>query len=201
MHSPTALPEKIIFTGYTGVFDELDVMLLFKNSVFLAGSITVLNTIFRALAAYTFAKIPFPGRDKIFSFMLLTMMIPSVLFLIPTYVLMYRIGWVGHFEALIVPSIVSVFNILLIRQFMSGIPDELVIFLRVILPLARPALATVAILTFMGSWNDFFGPCSISIGPNNGHCNGVCYNFVERYRVKMPSKFGCSLRLSPCRLW
>ena len=114
---------------------------------------------------------------------------------------MYRIGWVGHFEALIVPSIVSVFNILLIRQFMSGIPDELVIFLRVILPLARPALATVAILTFMGSWNDFFGPCSISIGPNNGHCNGVCYNFVERYRVKMPSKFGCSLRLSPCRLW
>ncbi len=170
MHSPTALPEKIVFTGYTGVFDELDVMLLFKNSVFLAGSITVLNTIFSALAAYAFAKIPFPGRDKIFGFMLLTMMIPGVLFLIPTYVLMYRIGWVGHFEALIVPSIVSVFNIFLIRQFMSGIPDELVeaaridgagemvIFTRIILPLARPALATVAILTFMGSWNDFFGP-------------------------------------------
>lgn len=170
MHSPTALPEKIVFTGYTGVFDELDVLLLFKNSVFLAGSITVLNTIFSALAAYAFAKIPFPGRDKIFGFMLLTMMIPGVLFLIPTYVLMYRIGWVGHFEALIVPSIVSVFNIFLIRQFMSGIPDELVeaaridgagemvIFTRIILPLARPALATVAILTFMGSWNDFFGP-------------------------------------------
>lgn len=170
MHSPTALPEKIVFTGYTGVFDELDVMLLFKNSVFLAGSITILNTIFSALAAYAFAKIPFPGRDKIFGFMLLTMMIPGVLFLIPTYVLMYRIGWVGHFEALIVPSIVSVFNIFLIRQFMSGIPDELVeaaridgagemvIFTRIILPLARPALATVAILTFMGSWNDFFGP-------------------------------------------
>lgn len=170
MHSPTALPEKIVFTGYTGVFDELDVMLLFKNSVFLAGSITILNTIFSALAAYAFAKIPFPGRDRIFGFMLLTMMIPGVLFLIPTYVLMYRIGWVGHFEALIVPSIVSVFNIFLIRQFMSGIPDELVeaaridgagemvIFTRIILPLARPALATVAILTFMGSWNDFFGP-------------------------------------------
>ncbi len=170
MHSPTALPEKIVFTGYTGVFDELDVMQLFKNSIYLAGSITLLNTIFSALAAYAFAKIPFPGRDKIFGFMLLTMMIPGVLFLIPTYVLMYRIGWVGHFEALIVPSIVSVFNIFLIRQFMSGIPDELVeaaridgageivIFTRIILPLARPALATVAILTFMGSWNDFFGP-------------------------------------------
>lgn len=170
MHSPTDLPEKIVFTGYSGVFDELDVALLFKNSVFLAGSITILNTLFSALAAYAFAKIPFPGRDKIFSFMLMTMMIPGVLFLIPTYVLMYRIGWVGRFEALIVPSIVSVFNIFLIRQFMAGIPDELVeaaridgagemvIFIRVILPLARPALATVAILTFMGSWNDFFGP-------------------------------------------
>lgn len=102
--------------------------------------------------------------------MLMTMMIPSVLFLIPTYVLMYNIGWVGNFAALIVPSAVSVFNIFLIRQFMTGIPNELVeaaridgagelaIFWRVIVPLTRPALATVAILTFMGSWNDFFGP-------------------------------------------
>jgi len=102
--------------------------------------------------------------------MLLTMMIPSVLFLIPTYVLIYRIGWVGHFEALIIPSAISVFNIFLVRQFMAGIPDELIeaaridgageliIFLRIVLPLARPALATIAILTFMGSWNDFFGP-------------------------------------------
>lgn len=170
LRSGTALPEKITFSGYTGVFDELDVLLLFKNSVFLAGSITILNTMFSALAAYAFAKIPFPGRDQIFSFMLMTMMIPGVLFLIPSYVLMYNIGWVGRFEALIVPSAVSVFNIFLIRQFMAGIPDELVeaaridgggeivIFTRVILPLARPALATVAILTFMGSWNDFFGP-------------------------------------------
>jgi multiple sugar transport system permease protein len=85
-------------------------------------------------------------------------------------VFLYNLGWVGHYQALIVPSAVSVFNIFLVRQFMLGIPDELVeaaridgaseptIFLRVILPLARPALATVAILTFMGSWNDFLGP-------------------------------------------
>jgi multiple sugar transport system permease protein len=107
------------------------------------------------------------------------MMIPAVLFLIPTYVLIYNIGWVGRFESLIIPSAVSVFNIFLCRQFMSGIPDELIeaarmdgageitIFLQLILPLARPALATVAILTFMGSWNDFFGPLLYLNQPQN----------------------------------
>ncbi|MBX3083336.1 MAG: carbohydrate ABC transporter permease [Anaerolineae bacterium] len=170
LNSPAALPTSVSLAGYQGVFDKLNVLRMFLNSVFLAGSITLLNTFLSALAGYAFAKIPFPGRNQIFGFMLMTMMIPSVLFLIPTYVLMYNIGWVGNFAALIVPSAVSVFNIFLIRQFMTGIPNELVeaaridgageisIFLRVILPLVRPALATVAILTFMGSWNDFFGP-------------------------------------------
>jgi multiple sugar transport system permease protein len=130
----------------------------------------VLNTLLSALAAYAIAKIPFPGRDFIFSFMLATMMIPGILFLIPTYVLMYNLGWVGQYHALIVPAAVTVFNIFLLRQFMVGIPNEVIeagrleganeftIFLRLILPLARPALATVAILNFMASWNDFFGP-------------------------------------------
>ncbi len=170
IHSPTSLPTELTLVGYKGVFQELDVLLLFKNTLILAISITLLNVLLSAMAGYAFAKIPFPGRGRIFAFMLLTMMIPGVLFLIPTYVLIYRIGWVGRFEALIIPSAVSVFNIFLVRQFISGIPDELVeaaridgageitIFLRVILPLARPALATIAILTFMGSWNDFFGP-------------------------------------------
>jgi multiple sugar transport system permease protein len=170
LHSPGALPTHVTLAGYTGVFDELNVLLLFKNSLILAVSITALNALLSALAGYAFAKIPFPGRDRIFAFMLLTMMIPSVLFLIPSYVFLYNLGWVGHYESLIVPSAISVFNIFLVRQFMLGIPDELVeaarmdgageptIFLRVILPLTRPALATVAILTFMGSWNDFIGP-------------------------------------------
>lgn len=170
LHAPTALPSEITFTGYTGVFERLNMGLLFRNSLILAVSITVLNTMLSALAAYAIAKIPFPGRNALFSFMLTTMMIPGILFLIPTYVLMYNLGWVGQFHALIVPGAVTVFNIFLLRQFMAGIPNEVIeagrldganeltIFLRVILPLARPALATVAILNFMASWNDFFGP-------------------------------------------
>lgn len=170
LHAPTSLPRQITFSGYQGVFERLNMVLLYRNSLILAISITVLNTFLSALAAYAVAKIPFPGRDQLFGFMLTTMMIPTVLFLIPTYVMIYRLGWVGQFHALIIPSAVSVYNIFLIRQFMVGIPDEileaarldganeLVTFLRVILPLSRPALATVAILNFIGSWNDFLGP-------------------------------------------
>jgi multiple sugar transport system permease protein len=169
LHAPNSLPSQITFWGYAGAFQYLNMPLLFRNSLILAVSITLLNTLLSALAAYAIAKIPFPGRDKLFGFMLATMMIPTVLFLIPTYVLMYRLGWVGHFRALIVPSAVSIYNIFLLRQFIGGIPNELIeatrldganeltIFYRLILPMSRPALATVAILTFMGSWNDFMG--------------------------------------------
>ena len=170
LHMPNALPTRITFSGYTGVFEQLNMARLFRNSLILAFAITFLNTLLSALAAYAIAKIPFPGRNQLFGFMLATMMIPGVLFLIPTYVMMYRLGWVGKFHALIIPAAVSVYNIFLIRQFMAGIPDdqveaarldganELLLFLKIILPISRPALTTVAVLNFMGSWNDFLGP-------------------------------------------
>jgi multiple sugar transport system permease protein len=170
LHSPTSLPSEITWTGYTGVFERLNMARLFRNSLILASAITLFNTMLSAVAAYAIAKIPFPGRNLIFSFMLATMMIPGILFLIPTYVLLFNLGWVPSFQALIVPAAVTVYNIFLLRQFMVSIPDDLIeagrldgageltIFTRVILPLSRPALATVAILNFMASWNDFFGP-------------------------------------------
>jgi multiple sugar transport system permease protein len=170
LHASTRLPSEITFSGYIGVFRQLNMLLLFRNSLILAVSITALNTLLSSLAAFALAKMRFPGRDQIFGFMLATMMIPGVLFLIPTYVIIYNLGWVGQFQALIIPSAVSVYNIFLIRQFMVGIPNELLeaaridgasdigIFTRIVLPLTRPVLAAVAILSFMGSWNDFLGP-------------------------------------------
>lgn len=170
LHSPTSLPSQITLSGYVGVFEKLNMLLLYRNSLIIAVSITLLNTILSSLAAYAIAKIPFPGHNQLFSFMLATMMIPGVLFLIPTYVIMYRLGWVGQFHALIIPAAVSVYNIFLIRQFIIGIPNELIeaarldgandliIFMRMILPLSRPVLVAVAILSFIGSWNDFIGP-------------------------------------------
>jgi multiple sugar transport system permease protein len=170
LHTPARLPSQITFSGYTGVFERLNMLQLFRNSLILAVSITVLNTLLSSLAAYAIAKIPFPGRNQIFGFMLATLMVPGVLFLIPTYVMIYNLGWVGQFHALIIPSAISVYNIFLIRQFMVGVPDELLeaarldganelrLFASIMLPLARPVLATVAILNFIGSWNDFLGP-------------------------------------------
>lgn len=189
LHNPTGLPSQITFSGYTAVFTRLNILRLFRNSILLSGSITILNTLLSALAAYAFAKIKFPGRNSVFGFMLITMMIPGVLFLIPTYVMIYNLGWVGRFESLIIPSAVSVYNIFLLRQFMVGIPDEVIesaridgandiaIFLRLMLPLARPALATVAILNFMGSWNDFFGPLLYLNQPENWTVQIGLYQF------------------------
>jgi len=170
LHSPTRLPTHWVITGYRLIWSQLNMPRLFGNSLFLALSVTFLNLVLDGLAAYALAKIPFPGRGPLFAIMLGTMMIPGILFLIPTYVLMYRLGWVPGFQALIIPGAVSVYSIFLLRQFIQQIPTELVeaarldgasepgIFFRVILPMSRPALGTVAILTFMGSWNDFFGP-------------------------------------------
>ena len=170
IHYPNRLPSQWVLTGYRLIWSQLNMPRLFANSLFLAISVTVLNVILDGLAAFALAKIPFPGRDGLFAIMLGTMMIPGILFLIPTYIIMYRLGWVPGFRALIIPGAVSVFSIFLLRQFIRQIPNELVeaarldgaselaIFFRVILPMSRPALGTVAILTFMGSWNDFFGP-------------------------------------------
>jgi multiple sugar transport system permease protein len=170
IHYPNRLPSQWVLTGYQLIWSQLNMPRLFANSLYLALSVTLLNVVLDGLAAYALAKIPFPGREPLFGFMLGTMMIPGILFLIPTYIIMYRLGWVPGFKALIIPGAVSVYSIFLLRQFMRQIPSELVeaarldganelsIFFRVILPMSRPALGTVAILTFMGSWNDFFGP-------------------------------------------
>jgi len=168
-HDPLSLPSTWIVRGYVTVWKTLNVVRLYGNTIIVAGSVTLLNLFFGSMAAYALAKLHFPGRDTLFKVMLGTMMIPNILFLIPTYMIIYRLGWVGHFRALIIPGAIGVYNIFMMKQFMQKIPDEIIdcaridgcgdlgIYLRIILPLARPVLITVAILTFMGAWNNFFG--------------------------------------------
>lgn len=140
------------------------------NSVFLAVLRVLTATFLGALAGYAFARMEFPGKNVIFSFMLATLMIPGAVTLIPGYVLITRIGWINTYWALVIPGLVGVFGIFLMTQFLKAIPKELeeaafidggdrfFIFWRIVLPLARPALITLAILSFQGSWNDFLGP-------------------------------------------
>lgn len=124
-----------------------------------------------ALVAYSFARIKWPGRDFFFSATLATMMVPFPVTMVPTFALFKWLGWVGTFRPLWIPAFFgSAFSIFLLRQFFRTIPMELSeaakidgahefrIFTDVVLPLARPALAVVALFTFMGAWNDFLGP-------------------------------------------
>lgn len=140
------------------------------NSAFLAVVSVILQVWFCALAGYTFAKLRFRGRDALFVGILVTMMIPLGVGLIPNFIIMARIGWVDTYRALIVPGIANAFGIFWMRQYCLSLPDELLdaarvdgagefgIFSRIVLPLIRPALASLAIFVFLSSWNDFLAP-------------------------------------------
>ena len=146
---------------------------MLRNTAFIATANT-LGTLFAcSVAAYAFARLRFPGRDRLFLLLLSTMMLPGIVTLIPNYVVMAKLGWVNSFRPLTIPAFFgagAAFNIFLLRQFFMGIPQELdeaaildgagqwTIFTRVILPLSGAALATVGVLAFIYNWKDFMGP-------------------------------------------
>ncbi len=164
----------------------------FFNSGFVALTVTVLQLFFNSLAAYAIAKRRFPGRDLIFVMFLATMMIPGQVTLIPTYLVLKHVpffggndlwgagghGWLDSYYGLILPSAVSAFGVFLLRQYMATIRDELLdaaridgasefmIYRRIVLPLAKPALAATGIFTFIYAWEDFFWPLIIISSPD-----------------------------------
>ena len=170
MHYPLSLPKDWTLSGYIKVFETLDIMTLFKNSLIIAASVTALNVLLDSMVAYALSKLHFPGRDLIFKLVLGSMMIPGILLLIPTFNMLYNWDWVNTYRVLIIPAAVSAYNIFLIRQFIQQIPDDYIhaarldgcnefqVYWKIIVPMSKPVLATVAILAFMGSWNDLFGP-------------------------------------------
>lgn len=154
--------------------DELGYIpfLVYARNTLLLTILTVSGAVIsNALVAYAFARLKWWGRDTFFAITLATMMIPFPILMVPTFSLFKMLGWIGTFRPLWVPAwFASAFSIFLLRQFFKSIPMELSeaakidgcsefrIFLDVIMPLAKPALAVVALFTFMGTWNDFLGP-------------------------------------------
>ena len=142
----------------------------FWNSLLVAVIVVGSTVLFGSLAGYGFAKFEFPGRRVAFLFILSTMMIPFQVLLIPLYVVVHKLGWTNSYAGLIVPGALSAFGVFLMRQACLTLPDELLdaaridgarelgIFIRIIFPLLKPAIATLAILTFLGSWNNFLWP-------------------------------------------
>ena len=167
---PQWWPTPVSIQSYVNILTRIPFLNYFSNSVFVSLVTTLGHVFFDTLAAYAFAKLNFPGRDKIFFVFLLVLMVPSQVNLIPVYRIMASLHWIDTYLALIVPNLTSVFGIFMMRQFLMSIPGELLdsgridgcnefqVFHKIALPLAIPGIATLVILTFMDRWNDFLWP-------------------------------------------
>lgn len=164
------IPEVIRWENYKKIWTEMPFLTYYLNTFKIAGAVTAIQLLTCSLAAYAFSKIVFPGRDKIFLGYLCTMMIPYQVIMIPQFMVIRILGLVDTHMALILTAAFNPFGVFLFRQFFLGIPEdlseaaridgcsELGIYARVILPLAKPAAASLTIFTFVDRWNDFLGP-------------------------------------------
>ena len=171
---PTWFPEAPTLANYEDLFSRLNFLGYFFNSTVVAVAVTLGNIVFCSMLGYALAKLTFPGKRILFVVVLGTLMVPSVVTFMPLFVLIANVGLVNTHAGLILPFLVGAFGVFLMRQFIAGLPDELLdaarvdgagehyIFWRIILPLCGPALATLGILTFLGSWNSFLWPLVVA---------------------------------------
>lgn len=170
---PQLIPRPLTSGSYSQLLDLFPIGRMFFNSLLVAVVTTIGQLFISAMAAYAFSRIEFRGRDVLFLLYLATLMIPSQVTIIPLFILMRYLGWINTYPGLIVPGIFSAFGTFLLRQFFLTLPKDLeeaafidganrwTIFWRIILPLSRPALATLAVFAFMGAWNAYLWPLFI----------------------------------------
>ena len=183
--TPTFLPHEWTldaWIGQYGVLTQATFPRWFLNSLIVAALVTAGNLFFDSLAGYAFARMRFPFRNVLFFLVLGTMMVPVAMTLVPVYVILVRMpggSWINTYQGLTVPFMVSAFGIFLMRQFFLSLPVEIEeaaaidglsrfgIYWRIALPLSRPALATLAVLTFQGNWDSFLMPSFIASSPDH----------------------------------
>jgi multiple sugar transport system permease protein len=172
LYPPQWIPIPVWFANYPRVFTFVPFMLYVRNTVFITAVATVGTMLSASMAAFAFARLPFRGRTLLFWLTIATMMIPGQVTLIPTFLGFRLLNWIGTFLPLILPPFFGggAFNIFLLRQFFTTIPQDLIdaaeidgatpwrVFWTLFLPLCKPALATLTVLTILGRWNDLFGP-------------------------------------------
>lgn len=173
---PPLVPARPTLANYVELFTVLGVGRHLVNSLLLAGAVTALSLLFNLAAGYAFAKLRFTGRDALFRGLLGALVIPLQVAMMPLFLMMKSLGLVNTYWGVIVPSLASVFGVFLVRQYARSIPDELIeaaridgagewrIFFSIVLPLLRPIIATLAILTFLTCWNDFMWPLIVLSG-------------------------------------
>lgn len=170
MRPPVWLPAQPQFSNYSELAQSIPIGRMYFNSLFTAGIIVSGVLLSSSLAGFAFAKYRFPGRETLFYLILATMMIPFFVTLIPVFFIVRQLGWIDSYQGLVAPGLTSAYGIFLMRQFMVTVPDELLdaaridgasepmIFWRIVVPLVKPALATLGTFTFIGAWNNFLWP-------------------------------------------
>lgn len=168
------IPTTLIWQNYVKAFEVVPFARFYLNSVFVAICVTAGQVFTSSLAAYAFARLQFPGRDKIFFAYLATMMIPGSVTMIPVFILMKVFNWIDTYKALIIPSMFTAYGTFMLRQFFMTLPRDLEdaakidgcgffgIYWKIILPLSKPALATLTTFTFMGNWGSFMWPLVVT---------------------------------------
>lgn len=190
---PTLLPKHLKFSNYAEALQRFPFWLGLKNTLIITISVIIGRLLSTSLAAFAFARMRFRLREPLFLLVLATMMIPGQVTLIPSYILFRILGWLDTFLPLIVPAWLGggAFFIFLLRQFFMTIPTEMddaaridgcssfMIYWKIVLPLSKPALATVAIFSFLGEWNDFLGPI-IYLNSTEKHTLAIAMQFYRQ---------------------
>jgi len=173
-YPPAVLPAHPTLANYPGALTALPFGRFFLNSAILATCVVIGQLLTSATAAYAFARLRFPGRDRVFLAFLSVLMVPAIVLLIPRFLIVNALGWVDSYAGLISTELVSVWGIFLLRQFFLTMPRELedaarldgagewTIFWRVALPLSKPALATLAVFAFVDQWKNFLWPLIVT---------------------------------------
>jgi ABC-type glycerol-3-phosphate transport system permease component len=188
---PVWFPSPPQWSNYLILIERFPMLLYFRNSLLVSASVIVGTVLSNSLAAYGFARLRMPGRDKIFMLLLSTLMVPGAVLIIPQFVMFQRLHWVNTYRPLIVPAFFGgPFSVFLLRQFFTTIPLELEsaaridgagylrCYAQIVLPLAKPALLAVAIYSFVGTWNDFFGPL-IYLSDKNKYTVAVALRYLQ----------------------
>jgi cellobiose transport system permease protein len=168
---PPFLPDASLFSNFKLALEQAPIGKAILNSVLVSGAITVGTVFFCTLAGFAFAKLQFRGKGLLLSLVIGTMMVPTQLAVIPLFMMIAELQWVNQLQAVILPTLVSAFGVFFMRQYLvQSLPDELLeagrvdgastfrIFWSIVVPVARPAMAVLAMLTFLTAWNEFFWP-------------------------------------------
>jgi len=169
-YPPPFFPSEITFIHYYDLFERLNLARYLMNSAIIAVSVTAISLIINSMAGFAFAKYRFRGRDKLFRFLLAGLVIPAQVTMLPLFLMLNKMGFINTYLGVMIPGMASIFGIFLMRQYMLSIPDSLIdaaridgasdfmVYRRLVIPLCKPIFVTLAIFTFMGTWNDFLWP-------------------------------------------